>query len=68
MALRSPRLVLPPSVLQPPYNFVESSGRFHDRRARIIVYLKYGLAVILTFVGVKMVIVDFYHVPILASL
>jgi tellurite resistance protein TerC len=32
------------------------------------VYLKYGLAVILTFVGVKMVIVDFYHVPILASL
>jgi tellurite resistance protein TerC len=32
------------------------------------VYLKYGLAVILTFVGVKMVIVDFYHVPILVSL
>jgi tellurite resistance protein TerC len=32
------------------------------------VYLKYGLAVILTFVGVKMVIVDFYHIPILASL
>jgi tellurite resistance protein TerC len=32
------------------------------------VYLKYGLAVILTFVGTKMVIVDFYHVPILASL
>ena len=32
------------------------------------VYLKYGLSVILTFVGVKMVIVDFYHVPILASL
>jgi tellurite resistance protein TerC len=32
------------------------------------VYLKYGLAVILTFVGVKMVIVDFYHFPIVASL
>jgi tellurite resistance protein TerC len=32
------------------------------------VYLKYGLAVILTFVGVKMVIVDFYHVPVVASL
>ncbi len=32
------------------------------------VYLKYGLSVILTFVGVKMVIVDFYHVPILLSL
>jgi len=31
-------------------------------------YLKYGLAFILTFVGGKMVIVDFYHVPILASL
>jgi tellurite resistance protein TerC len=32
------------------------------------VYLKYGLSVILTFVGVKMVIIDFYHVPILVSL
>ncbi len=32
------------------------------------VYLKYGLSVILTFVGAKMVIVDFYHVPILVSL
>jgi tellurite resistance protein TerC len=32
------------------------------------VYLKYGLAVILTFVGIKMVIVDFYHVPVSASL
>jgi tellurite resistance protein TerC len=32
------------------------------------VYLKYGLSVILTFVGIKMVIVDFYHIPILASL
>jgi tellurite resistance protein TerC len=32
------------------------------------VYLKYGLSVILTFVGIKMVIVDFYHVPILVSL
>src|SRR5213593_1934816 len=28
------------------------------------VYLKYGLAFILAFVGVKMVVVDFYHVPI----
>jgi tellurite resistance protein TerC len=32
------------------------------------IYLKYGLAAILTFVGVKMLIVDFYHVPILVSL
>lgn len=32
------------------------------------VYLKYGLSVILTFVGAKMVIVDFYHVPLLLSL
>jgi len=32
------------------------------------VYLKYGLSVILTFVGIKMLIVDFYHVPILLSL
>jgi tellurite resistance protein TerC len=32
------------------------------------VYLKYGLAAILTFVGVKMVIVDFFHVPIVVSL
>jgi len=32
------------------------------------VYLKYGLAVILTFVGVKMVIVDFYHFPVAVSL
>jgi predicted tellurium resistance membrane protein TerC len=32
------------------------------------VYLKYGLAVILIFVGVKMVIVDFYHFPVVASL
>jgi tellurite resistance protein TerC len=32
------------------------------------VYLKYGLAAILTFVGLKMVIVDFYHFPTLVSL
>lgn len=32
------------------------------------VYLKYGLAGILTFVGIKMVIVDFYKVPIAVSL
>ena len=31
-------------------------------------YLKYGLSAILVFVGVKMVIVDFYKVPILYSL
>jgi len=39
------------------------SGMVHK-----FVYLKYGLAVILLFVGVKMVIVDFYHVPIAVSL
>jgi tellurite resistance protein TerC len=32
------------------------------------VYLKYGLAAILTFVGVKMLIVKFYHVPVWMSL
>ena len=32
------------------------------------VYLKYGLSAILTFVGMKMLIVDFYHVPIPVSL
>jgi len=32
------------------------------------VYLKYGLAVILTFVGVKMVLIDVFHVPIWVSL
>ena len=32
------------------------------------VYLKYGLSAILTFVGVKMLIIDIYHVPILLSL
>jgi tellurite resistance protein TerC len=31
-------------------------------------YLKYGLALVLLFVGVKMVIVEWYKVPILASL
>jgi tellurite resistance protein TerC len=31
-------------------------------------FLKYGLAVVLLFVGVKMVIADWYHVPIVASL
>lgn len=35
-------------------------GRFH--------YLKYGLGLVLAFVGVKMVIVDFYKVPIAVSL
>jgi len=32
------------------------------------VYLKYGLAAILVFVGVKMVIVDVWHIPIVLSL
>lgn len=32
------------------------------------VYLKYGLSAILTFVGVKMLIVKWYHVPIPVSL
>jgi tellurite resistance protein TerC len=32
------------------------------------VYLKYGLSAILTFVGGKMLIVDFYHMPIYVSL
>jgi tellurite resistance protein TerC len=31
-------------------------------------YLKTGLAIVLTFVGVKMLIVDFIHIPTLASL
>jgi tellurite resistance protein TerC len=32
------------------------------------VYLKYGLSAILTFVGIKMLIVKWYHVPIPVSL
>jgi TerC family integral membrane protein len=32
------------------------------------VYLKYALSVILTFVGVKMVAADFFHVPVTVSL
>jgi tellurite resistance protein TerC len=39
------------------------SGMVHK-----FVYLKYGLAVILMFVGMKMIIVEFYHVPIVVSL
>lgn len=34
----------------------------------MFVYLKYGLAVILSFIGVKMLIADFFHVPIHWSL
>ena len=30
--------------------------------------LKYGLAVILAFIGVKMLIADLYHIPVGASL
>ncbi len=30
--------------------------------------LKYGLAVILVFIGIKMLIIDFYHIPIAISL
>ncbi len=30
--------------------------------------LKYGLSVILVFIGIKMMIVDFYHIPIAISL
>ncbi|HEU4954525.1 MAG TPA: TerC family protein [Gemmatimonadales bacterium] len=32
------------------------------------VYLKYGLAVVLVFVGIKMLLVDLYKMPVLASL
>jgi tellurite resistance protein TerC len=31
-------------------------------------YLKYGVAIILSYVGVKMLISDFYHIPTFASL
>ncbi|MHB1148264.1 MAG: hypothetical protein ACYC01_11815, partial [Lutibacter sp.] len=31
-------------------------------------YIKYGLSAILVFVGVKMVIVDLYKIPVLMSL
>jgi tellurite resistance protein TerC len=31
-------------------------------------YLKYGLSLILIFIGVKMLIADFFHIPIVASL
>ncbi|MEM6160232.1 TerC family protein [Erwinia sp. P6884] len=30
--------------------------------------LKYGLAVVLVFIGIKMLIVDFYHIPVAISL
>lgn len=36
--------------------------------AKYFCYLKYGLSFILAFIGVKMLIVDFYEVPIAASL
>jgi tellurite resistance protein TerC len=32
------------------------------------IYLKYGLSAVLVFVGVKMLLVDVYHVPVLVSL
>ena len=32
------------------------------------VYLRYGLAVVLTFVGLKMLSEDFFHIPTFASL
>jgi predicted tellurium resistance membrane protein TerC len=31
-------------------------------------YLKLGLSAVLTFVGIKMVIADFYHIPVGISL
>jgi tellurite resistance protein TerC len=31
-------------------------------------YLKYGLSGILIFIGIKMLIADFVHIPIVASL
>ncbi len=30
--------------------------------------LKYGLAVVLVFIGIKMLIVDIYHIPVAISL
>jgi tellurite resistance protein TerC len=39
---------------------VDVADRFH--------LLKYGLAMVLTFIGVKMLIMPWYHVPIEASL
>lgn len=35
---------------------------------RIFAYLHYGLAVILVFVGVKMVLSDIYHIPVIMAL
>ena len=31
-------------------------------------YLKYGLSLVLVFIGLKMLIVEFYHIPIVVSL
>ena len=31
-------------------------------------YLKYGLAAVLSFIGVKMVLMDIYHISIIAAL
>ncbi len=36
--------------------------------AELFSMLKYGLSIILVFIGIKMLIVDFYHIPIGASL
>ena len=36
--------------------------------AHLFVYLKYGVALILLFVGIKMALFDFYKIPILISL
>jgi tellurite resistance protein TerC len=35
---------------------------------RVFHYLKYGVAAILAFVGVKMMLVDIFHIPVLVSL
>jgi tellurite resistance protein TerC len=31
-------------------------------------YLKYGLSLVLVFIGLKMLVVEFYHIPIFVSL
>jgi len=42
------------------FMLADMADRFH--------LLKYGVAVVLVFVGIKLLIVDFYHVPVLLSL
>jgi TerC family integral membrane protein len=48
--------------------FVRKNGLLFATPLLLVLILKYGLSVILVFIGIKMLIVDFYHIPIAISL